>query len=150
MIISEVMTTDLIAIDGEASVAAAASLMQDHDVGSLIVAQDGRLAGIVTDRDIVTRCVAAERDPSTMKVREVMTENPRCCGNGQSVEEVMALMSDHGVNRLVVVDDADRIAGIVTLGKLAETTSNPEMAQSTIRAIRGEPVGGSASRSAGG
>jgi CBS domain-containing protein len=98
------------------SVRHAATQMAGQDVGSLIVTDNtGRPEGIVTDRDIVVRCIAEGLGPDDTPVKDVMTDAVTTVLEGASVEDALALMADQEVRRLVVVADDGRIAGIVTL-----------------------------------
>ena len=83
----------------------AARKMRDLDVGALpICGDDSKLAGMITDRDIVIRGLAADRDPSTAKVADLADGTPVTVGADDSVEEALATMSQHGVRRLPVID----------------------------------------------
>jgi CBS domain-containing protein len=102
--VRDVMTPGVRTVSPAQSLADAAEVMKGEDVGSVPVVEEGRLAGIVTDRDIVTRAVAERRDPQTVKVdeiasREVVTVEPE-----QDLDEALALMARHQVRRLPVVE----------------------------------------------
>lgn len=97
----------------------AARKMRDLDVGALpICGDDDKLAGMITDRDIVIRGLAADRDPSTAKVADMTDGKPVTVGADDSVEEALATMSQHGVRRLPVIDGHD-LVGIVTQADVA-------------------------------
>ena len=97
----------------------AARKMRDLDVGALpICGDDNKLAGMITDRDIVIRGLAADRDPSTAKVADMADGKPVTVGADDSVEEALATMSQHGVRRLPVIDGHD-LVGIVTQADVA-------------------------------
>jgi len=97
----------------------AARKMRDLDVGALpICGGDSKLAGMITDRDIVIRGLAADRDPSTAKVADLADGTPVTVGADDSVEEALATMSQHGVRRLPVIDGHD-LVGIVTQADVA-------------------------------
>jgi CBS domain-containing protein len=99
----------------------AARQMLDHEVGTLVVTDEGGLPdGIVTDRDIVLRCVAEDLYPAKTEVGQVMTRNPHTIHADTAVEVALEEMSDKEVRRLVVVDDAGRVVGIVSLDDLLE------------------------------
>ena len=88
----------------------AARKMRDLDVGALpICGEDNRLKGMITDRDIVVRCVADGRDPNAVKVQEFGGEKPVTIGADDSVEEALRTMKDHGVGRLPVIDGLDLV-----------------------------------------
>jgi len=116
--IREVMTADPRTVDSGATLVDAAREMRDGDVGSLIVVENGSVAGIVTDRDIVVRAVADGRDPSSTRVSEVATMNPTTLTVDQTVEDAIRVMREQDIRRIPVVQDG-RPAGIVSLGDLA-------------------------------
>ncbi len=98
----------------------AARKMKDLGVGSLpICGDDNRLAGVVTDRDIVVKCVAEGGDPSTVKVSELAEGKPVTVGADDSVEMVLDTMTQHGVRRLPVIDGHD-LVGIVSQADVAK------------------------------
>jgi CBS domain-containing protein len=116
--IREVMTADPRTIEANATLADAAREMRDGDVGSLIVVDNGSVAGIVTDRDIVVRAIADGKDPGSTRVSEVATMNPTTLTVDQSVEDAIRVMREKDIRRIPVVQDG-RPAGIVSLGDLA-------------------------------
>jgi CBS domain-containing protein len=116
--IREVMTADPRTVDADATCVDAAREMRDGDVGSIVVVENGAVAGIITDRDIVVRVVADGTDPSTAKVRDAATMNPVTLTVDQSVDDAIRVMREQDIRRIVVVQD-NRPAGIVSLGDLA-------------------------------
>lgn len=116
--VADVMTRDPETIDISRPVSEAAHTMRDSDTGALVVTDNGRVAGIVTDRDITTRVVADSKDPST-PVREAYSGTDiATVGPDTSVDEAVQIMRSKAVRRLPVVKD-DRPVGIVSLGDLA-------------------------------
>ena len=105
-------------IDPHASVYAAAVLMNEHKIGSLLVLDGERLVGIFTERDILRRVVAAQRDPSATAVGDVMTADVACCRPDTSVEEARGLMKDLRVRHLPVLDDDGAVVGMLSIGDL--------------------------------
>lgn len=113
------MNRNVVSIDPGESVALAARLLSRHNVGSLpVCSPGGRLLGIVTDRDIVLRCVAPEEDPKDVPVRSVMTRNPSSLFPEDDVRQAAQLMSLHQVRRLPVTDQG-KLVGMLSLGDLA-------------------------------
>jgi CBS domain-containing protein len=97
----------------------AARKLRDLDVGALpICGSDNRLAGMLTDRDIVVRCVADGSDPSTVKAGDLADGKPVTIGADDPVEEALATMTKYGVRRLPVIDGHD-LVGIVTQADVA-------------------------------
>jgi len=106
---------------GDDSILVAAQHMLEHEVGTLVVADaGGEPVGIVTDRDIVTRCVAEELNPGKTKVRDVMSGDVFTVNEDESVEAALEMMADREVRRLVVVNGAGRVSGIVSLDDFLE------------------------------
>lgn len=116
--IREVMTADPRTVETTATVAEAAREMRDGDVGSIVVVENGKVAGIVTDRDVAVRVVAQGLDPDATKVGEAATMRPTTLTVDQTVEDAIKLVREQDIRRIVVVQD-DRPAGIVSLGDLA-------------------------------
>lgn len=105
------------------SVRAAARRMKDYDVGTLVVLKQdrgSRAIGIITDRDIALRCVAAELDPDEAVVADVMTTPVHSIQDGVSVQDALAKMAHAGTRRLVVLEDGERVAGILSLDDVLE------------------------------
>ena len=116
--IREIMTADPRTVETGATVAEAAREMRDGDVGSVVVIENGAVAGIITDRDIAVRVVAQGLDPDATRVSEVATMRPVTLTVDQSVDDAIRLVREQNVRRIVVLQD-NRAAGIVSLGDLA-------------------------------
>jgi len=118
--VADVMTGDVCTIHFSDSVENAARAMVRRDCGALPVVNDGgRLIGMITDRDIVTRIVARGLDPRRARVDECMSDQVFACYEEDLIESCMWLMSRHQVRRIPVVDDRDRVVGIVSQADLA-------------------------------
>ena len=116
----DIMNPHVVSIDPTESAALAARLLARHNVGSLpVCGSGGQLQGMVTDRDIVLRCVAAEEDPRSVPVRSIMSRRPAVVTPEDDVRQAARLMSSQQVRRLPVVDK-DRVVGVVSLGDLAK------------------------------
>jgi CBS domain-containing protein len=118
----------------EDTVRLAAVVMEAFEIGPLPVCDGDRLVGMVTDRDIAIRAVAAGRDPSTTTVREIMTGDLVACRDDQEVREAVALMRAHEVRRLPVVDRRDRLIGIIALADIARC-EGPEIAAAALEGV---------------
>ncbi|WP_366658554.1 CBS domain-containing protein [Fodinicurvata sp. EGI_FJ10296] len=118
MEISRLMRKPVTVTSGE-TLAAAAALMHEHDVGSVAVMEGSHIVGVLTDRDIVIGHVAADSSTRAV-VQDVMTPQVVSCPATASVEEVAATMGDYQVRRLVICDDAGRLVGIVSVGDIAK------------------------------
>ncbi len=120
MQIKAIMTPEVDLVDPEASVRAVAQKMRDDDVGAVPVAENDRLLGMVTDRDIVLRAVAEGADMESYTARQVMSPNVLYCFDDQATDEVLRNMSENRVRRLPVLNRGKRLVGMVSLGDLAQ------------------------------
>lgn len=118
--IREVMTPDPRTISPQESVQRAAQMMDELNVGAIPVCDGDRLVGMITDRDITVRSVAAGQAPDATCVADVMSTDVRTCTSNQEVGEVMHQMGDVQIRRVPVIDqDSHRLVGIVSLGDMA-------------------------------
>ena len=104
-----------------------ARLMRDEDIGSVPVAENEKLVGMVTDRDIVVRGVAQEADTTSMRLADVMSTNVRCATEDEDVDDVLDEMARNQIRRMPVVDRKEHLVGIISLGDIAAKTSDEEM-----------------------
>ena len=119
MQVRDLMNPGVVSIAPGESAALAARLMSRHNVGSLpVCGEDGHLRGIVTDRDVVTRCIAAEEDPAQTPVRDIMTRNCVVVSPEDDPRDATRLMAMQQVRRLPVLDHG-KLVGMVSLGDLA-------------------------------
>ena len=119
MKVKEAMTPQVRTAKPYQSIWEAAQIMLEVDAGALPVGDEDRLVGMITDRDIAVRAVAARRPPET-KVSEVMTNQVLYCFEDEDVEDVADTMSEQKVRRLPVVDRAKHLVGIISLADLAQ------------------------------
>lgn len=138
MIISEVMTREVRIASPDDTLERAARIMEEEDFGSLPVAENDRLVGMLTDRDITIRAVAHGLAPQDSKVRDVMSPAVRYVYDDESVPDVAKVMGDLQVRRLPVLDRAKRLVGIVSLGDLA--LSKPTSAGDALQSIAEAPA----------
>ena len=118
MLVKEVMTPHVVSIAPEESAALAARLLARHGLGALpVCSAEGILRGMVTDRDIVLRCVAPEADPKSVPVKEIMSR--RLAAPEDDVRQAAQLMARRQIRRLPVVADGN-VVGMVSLGDLAQ------------------------------
>ena len=138
MQIKDAMTMDVRIVSPNQSIREAAQMMAEIDAGILPVGENDRLVGIITDRDIAVRAVAAGKGPDT-RVREVMSREVKYCFEDDDVEDVAENMADIKVRRLPVLNRDKRLVGIVSLADLA-LTNGPESAGEALCGIS-EPGG---------
>ena len=119
MKIREIMTDRVVRIHPEECVAVAARQLAHYNIGALpVCGNDGRVIGVVTDRDLVTRCLASGRAPEKTRVREVMTGAVVAASPDMSASMAASLMGHKQVRRLPVVEDG-KLCGMVSLSDLA-------------------------------
>ena len=118
MKVSEIMTRDVCVAEPDQTIQQAALLMAERDIGSVLIGQNDRLVGVVTDRDIALRAVALGRDAET-PVADVMSEKVKYCYEDEDFDHVAHNMADLKVRRLPVVDRDKRLVGIVSLANVA-------------------------------
>ncbi len=118
MKVRELMTTEPITVEPKATLGEVATLMKQQDCGSIPVVDGRRLVGIVTDRDIVVRGVAAGKDPKTQRVSEVMSADPVTVGPDDDVTEAEKKMADRQIRRLPVVEGG-KLVGIIVTAQIA-------------------------------
>jgi CBS domain-containing protein len=116
--IRDMMTPDPITMSPQASILEAAQRMRDAGIGDVIVAEGGQLSGIVTDRDIVVRGIAAVRDPRSTSLAEICSREVTTVSADDRVGTAIKLMRDKAVRRLPVVQEG-RPVGILSIGDLA-------------------------------
>ena len=116
--VKDAMTANPCTIDADQTVAYAARMLKDEDVGLAPVVEGQRLVGTLTDRDIVVRVVAEGGDPQTVKVREVASHDLVIVDPQQDLDEALKLMASHQVRRLPVVDE-QRLVGMLAQADVA-------------------------------
>jgi CBS domain-containing protein len=119
MLVQEAMSRDVRTVAPETTIAEAARIMADADIGALPVAAGDRLTGMVTDRDIAVRAVAIGKGPQTT-VGEVMTHDVLYCHEDEDITHVCENMAEMQVRRLPVVDVDKRLIGILSLSDVAD------------------------------
>lgn len=117
--IRDVMTPDPECVRGSDTLRDAARIMKDRDTGVVPVVDGKKVVGLITDRDIVIRCVAEGKDPQTARVEDVMTTSVRKIQDDASIDEALTVMKSAEVRRVPVVNGKDEIVGIVSIGDIA-------------------------------
>lgn len=141
MKVSECMSTNVGLVTPEMTLQEAARKMVDLDCGSLPVADNDRLVGMLTDRDIAIRAISKGKGPDTA-VREAMTDKVVYCYTDQDVTDVGRIMAEKKVRRLPVLDREKRLKGIVSIGDLSKSDLPPEAAKEALHEVSDDtPVG---------
>ena len=122
--IREVMTPDVQTISPQETIQRAAQLMDELNVGAIPVCEGDQLVGMITDRDITVRSVAAGQSPDQTIVGDVMSTDVRTCYSNQDIDEVLGTMGDVQIRRVPVLDEQSKqLVGIVSLGDIATKTA---------------------------
>lgn len=117
--VRDVMTSDPKTVEAGDNVEDAAKIMAEADIGAVVVVDDDKVAGIVTDRDITVRVVAAGENPSKTKVSDAASSGADTIEADASIDDAVKLMREKDIRRLPVVED-DKPVGIVSLGDIAK------------------------------
>ena len=114
-------------VDASISVLLATQLMNEHKIGAVVVTEEGRVAGIFTERDVLSRVVAEQRPPAHTTVGQVMTRELICCEPDTDLDEVGAIMKDRRIRHLPVCGEGGRLHGLISIGDLnAHYASNQQ------------------------
>ncbi len=119
----DIMTKQVITVESDQSLHQAAQLMRDNDIGALPVIKDGKIVGIITDRDIVVRAIAENLSLQT-KVEQVMTKEVFSVREDEFVFNAIRKMGDKQIRRLPVLDDDENLVGIISLADVALETED--------------------------
>lgn len=133
------MTRNVTMIAPGATLTEAARMMDDHDVGALPVCENDRLVGIVTDRDIVIRCISSGLNPNITAVRDAMTSPVNWCFEDVDLQRAARTMEENQIRRLCVVNADKRLVGIVSLGDIAVKGHNEHQAFEVLERVS-EPL----------
>ena len=126
MRISDVMHRGVISVEPDTPVREVARTMRRDDIGATPVCENGRIIGMVTDRDIACRAVADGRDLDAVTAREIMTAGAVTCSAGDEVDEVIGLMERRKVRRIPVLDDAGAVVGMASLGDISSRVDDED------------------------
>jgi CBS domain-containing protein len=138
--VKDVMTAGAVAVRPDASLVEAAQLMRTQNIGDVVVAEGQDVIGVLTDRDITVRAVADGADPMTVSARTACTPNPVTVTPDDRVATAVALMREHAVRRLPVVENGLPV-GMVSLGDVAEA-EDPASALADISRAEPDARGG--------
>jgi CBS domain-containing protein len=136
MKLSDVMQRNVQVIQGDATVREAARKMSSEGIGVLPVCTDDKIAGMLTDRDLVVRCIAHGDDPDKTRVSEVMTRDVEFCLEDDSIDAAAHKMSDRQIQRLLVLNEDRKLVGILSLGDLARARGNAPQVTHALEGIK--------------
>lgn len=133
MKIRELMSHDVELVDPNSTIRDAALKMRAEDIGALPVGENDRLIGMITDRDIVTRCTAEDHNPGKCRVRDAMSKKICYCFEDDDLDAAAHIMAEHQVRRLPVLNSSKRLVGMISLGDLSHCESS--LLKSTLEGI---------------
>jgi len=134
----EVMTKELVYASPQDTVSHVAELMKMEDIGPVLIVdneESRRLVGIVTDRDLVLKVIAEGQDPKTTRVEEVMSKKLVTCRADDDVENAMKAMAQYQLRRIPVVEDDNRLVGIISQADIATRVGEPEKTAEVVKEI---------------
>jgi len=127
--VQQLMTANPCSIDSDKSVAYAAKMMRDENVGLAPIVEGNRLVGTVTDRDITIRVVAEGKNPESTKVTEIASTELVTVEPKQDLDEALRLMAKHQVRRLPVVEEGGRLVGVVAQADVARNADDAQIGE---------------------
>jgi len=120
MKVREIMTTNVECVAPNAGMIDLANKMKTLDVGFIPICDNDRLAGTVTDRDIVIRCLAGGKDINSCKASDIMTTDVFWCSEDEDVKEVASKMREKEVRRMLILNNEKRLVGVVSIGDISK------------------------------
>jgi CBS domain-containing protein len=139
MQVKEIMTKNIRTIASDSSIKEASKIMKAAAIGVLPVNDLGEsiwvaeTMGLITDRDIVLRVIAEDKDPASTKVSEIITPAVFCCNENDSIEKAAEIMAEKKVHRLVVLNKKELVTGIVSLGDLAVKAGDAQLTSKVVK-----------------
>lgn len=132
--VSDVMTQTLITIPSDASSVEAASVMRDKDIGTVLVVDNGKLKGIVTDRDLAVHALTSDEDIQDILVRDVMSEKVTTGDPSWTLARAAKEMAKHQIRRLPIVEHGD-LVGVLSLGDIARHENSQDVVKKSLKDI---------------
>jgi CBS domain-containing protein/gas vesicle protein len=143
----DVMTQSLATCSPDDNAAHVATIMRDRNIGDVLVVEDGKLSGIITDRDLALNALISSNDPAHMPVRSIMCDNVVTGGPDWTTGRIARTMAKHQIRRLPIVAD-DQLVGIVSLGDIATHENRKGLVTSSLKAISSPSTNGKSNGSA--
>jgi CBS domain-containing protein len=119
MKVKDMMHKGVECLSPDTAVNKVAKRMKELDVGAIPITKDGKLVGMITDRDITIRCVAQSEDMEKVKAKDVMTQGVVYCRDNEDVEDAVRIMEGKQIRRLPVLDETMKMVGMVSLGDIS-------------------------------
>ncbi len=135
--VKDLMEQRSVMVSPNATLAEAARMMKESDCGFLPVGENDVAQGIITDRDIVIRCIAAGKDPQQEKVSSCMTKDVCSCSEEDSLQDAARMMSENNVSRLVVQTSDGNVCGVLTFGRIIRSNDNKNETSEVVQTATG-------------
>jgi|ERR1041385_4312284 len=136
MRVGEIMSRNVVSVPVNATLVEASKLMRNYDIGFLPVTSSEIVVGVLTDRDIVIRGIGEGRNPYLTEVQYVMSTRPVCCYEDDVLTEAADILATNRLHRLVVVDDNNKLAGLLSIDDLAAHMSSDRALGDLMRHVR--------------
>lgn len=134
MKVRDTATKEVYCAEPSSNLGEVAAMMKRHNVGAIPVCENDKLLGMITDRDLVISCMAADMEPQKCEAREFMTASPVSVEPDTDLEEAMAIMGKEQLHRLPVVDEG-KLVGIISLGDACSAVEDDKLVAETLRKI---------------
>ena len=135
MQVKEIMTCNIESINSNADLVEAARKMKSFEIGALPVWQNDELIGVITDRDITTRAVAEEKNPSKTTVEQIMTSDIYCCHEDDDIHYAAMVMEENSIHRLLVINSDNKPIGFVSLSDFAVKSNDEHLTYEVLERI---------------
>ncbi len=119
MLVKEIMSRNVVSIKGDKSVYEASLLYRDLGVGSILISEENKIKGIITERDIIERTICEKKDPIETKVSEIMTKEMITIHPLEKIEDALELMKENNIKKLPVLKNQE-IVGIITVTDISK------------------------------
>lgn len=139
MKVKDIMSHPVEEIRSDETIYQAARLMHMADVGLLPIWEDGDIVGVLTDRDIAVRVVAAGLNPQETRVAAAMSADVVCCSEDSSIQDAAVIMGENKVRRLLVLSRVNEVSGILSIADIAMKVKDPYLIRDIIMSIY-EPI----------
>lgn len=134
MKVRDVMTSEVVSANADTTLEEIATMMKSEDTGAIPVVEENELLGLITDRDIVIRCVAEGRDPAEVVAEDILTDSLEVVDPDTDVTEALDLMGRHQIRRLPVVENGE-LVGMVSIGDLAVKQGDEQETGETLKDV---------------
>lgn len=135
MLAKEIMSSKPDYLPPSATLKEAADKMRKHDHGFVLIGENDRLTGTVTDRDITIRAIAEGKDCNRTTLKDVMSKGVHFCFENDTIEKAAKIMKEHQIRRLPVLNADKRLTGILSLGDIARKCRNPSLCSELVEEV---------------